>query len=69
MGYPHVIDISLPDNNKVNQVPLLGSLMHLGCLVLVTLAEDSVGDAQHVLGTFAKWEQTIAVQVSHTMRA
>ena len=52
MGYPHVMDISLLDNNKVNQVSLLGSWLHPGCSVLVSLIEDSVGDAQHVLSTF-----------------
>ena len=54
MGYPHILDISLLDNNKVNQVPLLGSWVHLGCFVLVSLMEDGVGDAHHVLGTYAK---------------
>ena len=54
MGYPHVLDISLLDDNKVNQVPLLGSWVHPGCFVLFSLMEDSVGDAQHVLSTFAK---------------
>ena len=44
-GYLHILDISLPDDNKVNQVTLPGSWVHPGCLVLVSLMEDSVGDA------------------------
>ena len=54
MGYLNVLDISLPDDNKVNQVPLFGYWVHPGCLVLVSLMKDGVGDAQHVLSTIDK---------------
>ena len=53
-GYLHILDISLFDDNKVNQVLLLGSWVHPGCFVLVSLMEDGVGDAEYILGTFAK---------------
>ena len=53
-GYLHVLDISLPDDNKVIQVPLLELWVHPSWLVLAIAMEDGVDDAQHMLGTFAK---------------
>ena len=39
VDYPHILNISLLDDNIVNQIPLPESWVHLGCFVLVSLTE------------------------------
>ena len=41
----YILQVSLSNDDVVNQVPLFGPGVHLGGFELICLAEDGVGDA------------------------
>ena len=65
----YISQVSLSNDDAVNQVPLFGPGVHPGGFELICLAEDDVGDAYLVFSTLAQEEQAIGIHFPNTLRS
>ena len=63
----HFIEITAPDNDVVNEVPVFGPGMHTRSLVHVTELEESVCDGKTQFRTEREQPQTATIHVANTM--
>ena len=61
------IQVTAPDNDVVNEVPVLGFGMHLRSLVHVTELEESVCDGNTQFRAERKQPETATIHVANTM--
>ena len=66
-GGQDILGVFQADNDKVDEVPLFGSLVHPRVLVFACLSEYRAGDHQFMLCTFTQKEQSVAVHFAYTM--
>ena len=65
----HFIEITAPDNDIVNEVPVLGPGMHPRSIVHVTVLEESVCDDKTQFRAERKQPERATIHVANTMMA
>ena len=63
----HFIQVTAPDNDVVNEVPVFGPGMHPRSLVHVTELEESVCDSKTQFRAERKQPETATIDVANTM--
>ena len=63
----HVIQVTAPDNDVVNEVPVRGPGMHPRSLVHVTELGESVCDGKSQFRAESKLPETATIRVANTM--
>ena len=63
----HFIQVTAPDNDVVNEVPVFGPGMHPRSLVHVTELEESVCDGKTQFRAERKQPETATIHVANTM--
>ena len=63
----HIIQVTAPDIDVVNEVPVFGPGMHPRSLVNVTVLEESVCDGNTQFRAGRKQPETAAIHVANTM--
>ena len=63
----HFIQVTAPDNNVVDEVPVFGPGMHPRSLVHVKELEESVCDGKTQFRTERKQSETATIHVANTM--
>ena len=63
----HFIEVTVPDNVVVNEVPVFGPGIHSACLVHVTELEEGVCDGKTQFRAEREQPETATIHVANTM--